>query len=113
MPDNELPQIEDAAELISKPIVLPDDVIDGIVHRGGKIVFGGASKSFKTWLLTDLAVSVATGAEWLRIPDETRARALRQLRIPARLLCERIAAICDERQITLEAGLFDIWNLRG
>ena len=35
-PNNELPQIEDAADLISKPIVLPDDVIEGIVHRGGK-----------------------------------------------------------------------------
>jgi hypothetical protein len=46
-----LPPIEDAAELISEPIVLPDDVIKGVLHRGGKMVLGGASKTFKTWTL--------------------------------------------------------------
>jgi len=33
-----LPPIEDTAELISKPIVLPDDVIEGVLHRGAKML---------------------------------------------------------------------------
>ena len=113
-PDNELPQIEDAAELISKPIVLPDDVIEGIVHRGGKVVFGGASKSFKTWLLIDLAVSVATGAEWFNGYRTKQGRVLYlNFELPASFFAKRIATICDERQIKLLPGLLSVWNLRG
>jgi RecA-family ATPase len=59
------PTIEDAAEHLSKPIILPDHVIEGLLHRGAKMVFGGASKSNKTWSLLDLGVSVATGSDWL------------------------------------------------
>src|ERR1017187_8795199 len=60
-----LPAIEDGAELIAREIALPADVIEGLVHCGGKMVLGGASKSYKTWTLIDAAVSVVTGTEWL------------------------------------------------
>ena len=110
----ELPQIEDAAQLISKPIVLPDDVIDGVVHRGGKLVVGGASKSYKTWLLIDLAVSVASGAEWFNGYPTRQGRVLYvNFELPAPFFAKRIATVCDERQLRLEAGMFTVWNLRG
>ena len=73
---NKLPAIEDAAALISKPIVLPPDIIECLIHAGGKVAIGGASKSFKTWLLIDLAVSVATGAVWLNGYTTTKGRVL-------------------------------------
>ena len=63
--ESDLPPMEDAAELISKPIDLPPDVIEGVLHRGAKMVLGGGSKTFKTWTLVDLAISVATGTAWL------------------------------------------------
>jgi AAA domain-containing protein len=112
--EGELPPIEDAAELITKPIVLPPDVIEGIAHRGGKIVFGGASKSFKTWLLADLGISVATGSCWLGKFPTKRGRVLyMNFELPASFFAKRIATICDEHQITLEAGMLSLWNLRG
>lgn len=64
--ENTLPEIQDAATELAKPLVLPPDVIEGIVHLGGKMILGGASKTFKTWFLIDLAASVATGAEWFK-----------------------------------------------
>ena len=113
-PDKELPQIEDAAELISNPIALPDDVIEGIVHRGGKMVLGGASKSYKTWLLIDLAVSVATGAGWFNGYPTKKGRVLYvNFELSAPFFTKRIRTICDERQLTLEPGILSIWNLRG
>src|SRR5262249_37405548 len=54
------PLIEDAALRLSKPIVRPDDVINGVLRLGAKMVLGGASKAYKTWLLADTAISVAT-----------------------------------------------------
>lgn len=39
-------------------------LIDGILHRGTKMVLGGGSKSYKTWTLLNLAASVASGTPW-------------------------------------------------
>ena len=38
------------------------------MHKASKLILGGSSKSYKTWALTDLAVSVATGTPWLNLP---------------------------------------------
>ncbi len=46
-------------ELIEPPIL-----VAGLLHKGGTLLLGGSSKSFKSWSLIDLAVSVATGAAW-------------------------------------------------
>ena len=109
-----LPSIEDAAELVRQPIVTPDDVIVGVLHRGGKMVLGGASKSFKTWTLIDLAVSVATGAEWFSGYPTKRGRVLYiNLELPSGWFTKRIRTVCDERQLTLESGYLRVWNLRG
>ena len=69
-----LPPIEDVATLLSKPIILPEPVIENVAHRGEKLSIGGASKAFKTWILSDLAVSVATGTLWLGHFQTTRGR---------------------------------------
>jgi hypothetical protein len=109
-----LPAIEDAAKLLSEPVILPPDVIEGVVHRGAKLVLGGASKSFKTWLLIDLAVSVATGNAWFN-GYETRKGAVLylNLELPAPFFTKRLATVCDERQLSIEPGMLSIWNLRG
>jgi len=109
-----LPPIEDAAALIGKPIVLPPDVIEGVVHRGGKLVLGGASKSYKTWLLIDLAVSVATGSEWFNGYPTKKGRVLYvNFELSAPFFTKRIRTLCDERQLTIEDGMLSVWNLRG
>ena len=64
-PTSDLPELIDAAEFLAVPIDPPAELIDGILHKGSKLAFGGSSKSFKTWSLLDLAISVATGADWL------------------------------------------------
>lgn len=66
--------IEDAAAEIARPIDTPPDVIDGILHRGGKASIGGASKSRKTWALLDIGISVASGAPGFQDSPRTRAR---------------------------------------
>jgi len=111
---DKLPAIEDAAALISKPIVLPADIIEGLIHAGGKVAIGGASKSFKTWLLIDLAVSVATGAVWLNEYTTHKGRALYvNFELPDAFCAKRIQTVCDERQLRLEPGMLSVLNLRG
>jgi hypothetical protein len=111
---NDLPAIADAAELIAKPIDLPPDVIQGILHRAAKMVLGGGSKTFKTWTLVDLAVSVAAGTEWLAKFPTKRGRVLYlNLELQGAFFANRLRTICDERQIILEKGWLTVWPLRG
>lgn len=44
---------------------LPDELVGGVLHKGAKMVIGGGSKTGKTWLLIDLALSVSSGTPWL------------------------------------------------
>jgi hypothetical protein len=109
----ELPPIEDAATLIASEIVLPPDIIEGVAHRGGKIVLGGASKAFKTHTLVDMAVSVASGREWIGFQSKRGRVLFINFEIPSAFFIKRIAVICEAKGVTLEARYLDVWNLRG
>jgi hypothetical protein len=112
--ENALPPIQDAATLLAKPMVLPPDVIEGIVHLGGKMILGGASKTYKTWTLIDLAASVATGAVWFNgYPTKKGAVLFVNFELPEPFFWNRVRTVCDERQLTIEPGMLHVWNLRG
>ena len=110
----DLPPMEDAAELNSEPINLPLDAIEGVLHRGAKMVLGGGSKNFKTWTLIDLAISVATGTEWLgEIPHKAGTRSVYKSGIASAFFAKRLRDVCEKEQFTLERGYLTVWNLRG
>jgi hypothetical protein len=109
-----LPAIEDATELISKPNVLPAPVIEGVAHRGEKIAIGGPSKAFKTWILSDLAVSVATAGRWLNHFQCTRGKVLHlNFELMSPYFADRLRALTSENLSTLEKDYLHVWNLRG
>jgi AAA domain/CHC2 zinc finger len=111
---SDLPAIEDAAGLISMPIILPATVIEGIAHRGEKVSVGGASKAFKTWILSDLAISVATGGLWLGHFPTTRGKVLHiNFELLPAYFTQRLRTLADENQVTLEKDYLQVWNLRG
>src|SRR5262249_8075691 len=59
---NALPEIDNAEDLLADDdITVPDEVVRGVLHKSCKAILGGASKARKTWILLDLAVSVAAG----------------------------------------------------
>ena len=104
---------KDAATEIEKPLVEPPDVIKGVLHKGGKASLVGASKTYKTWLLSDLAISVATGSTWLNFETEKCPVLYVNCELPEVFFNKRIRKICDERQLTIEAGMLNVLHLRG
>ena len=109
-----LPDIECAADCLSQPIVLPPEVVHGVFHRGAKAVIGGGSKSYKTWVLSDLALSVATGREWLGFPT-TQGRVLYlNLELARPYFNQRLQQIGEAKEIsTCESNDLSLWHLRG
>lgn len=108
-----LPKFESAAEMLKTPMIFPKEIVRGVLHQASKLALGGASKSYKTYLLIDLALAVATGQEWLGF-ETTPCRVLYvNLEIQRPFFTRRLAKICAKRNIRLKPDALDIWNLRG
>lgn len=108
-----LPQIVDSATFIHEVLPKPPALIKGLVHQGTKVIVGGGSKSFKTWIQFDCAICVAYGLPWLGF-ETTPGRVLFvNFEIQPVFFQDRLKAVCEARGLTLEPGRLDIWNLRG
>ena len=108
-----LPELVDAASFVAEPIQAPAELVSGILHKGSKLAFGGSSKSFKTWSLLDLAVSVATGSNWLGHSTRQGKVLFVNFEIQPYTWQKRITAIAAAKGIELQAGQVKLWNLRG
>ena len=85
----------------------------GLLRRGHKLLMCGPSKANKSWGFINLALSVATGTEWLGYPC-TRGRVLyANLEVDAHSFEHRIDKVWQARRLDAYAGNLDIINLRG
>lgn len=112
-PANDLPDLIDAAAFIAETIEPPAELIEGILHKGSKLAFGGSSKSFKTWTLLDVAISVASGADWLGFPTVQGKVLFLNFEIQPHAWQRRIVAVAKAKGIELKSGQVILWNLRG
>ena len=63
--DDDLPEIHSARDMFDNPTPEPPAIIADILRKGAKMICTGDSKSGKTCLLTNLAICIAEGWEWL------------------------------------------------
>ncbi len=111
--EDDLPEIVDSGRLVSSPPPKPAELVCGLLHRGSKLVLGGGSKSYKTWALTDLGLSVSHGEPWLGFKT-TKGRCLYlNLELQPWAFSERISSVAKAKNIEVADGLFEVWNLRG
>jgi hypothetical protein len=108
-----LPPIEDASDFLAQPIAQPPELVWGILHQGSKGVLGGGSKTFKTWTLLDLAVSVAAGEPWLSFKTTKGKVLFLNFEIAPAFFQRRIQAVADAKGIALAPHALEVWNLRG
>jgi hypothetical protein len=107
-----LPKIQSWNEFVAEDITEPTALVDGVLDVGAKMVLGGGSKSFKTWVMLMLALAVALGVEWMGFPC-TKGRVLYiNLEIRPFYLRKRLRCILVARGLPGPEFL-DVWNLRG
>ena len=63
--DDGLPRIISVTEFLGNASKLPEEVIEGVVRQGHKMMISGASKSGKSLLLIKLAINLSEGTKWL------------------------------------------------
>ena len=66
--DNTVPVPEHGDDLLADTIPPPRPIVEGLLHEG-MLLFGGKSKRGNSWLMLDLALTVATGGRvWQHFP---------------------------------------------
>ena len=109
----DLPPILDAADFLAETITMPAELVYGLLHQGSKLVLGGGSKTFKTWTLLDLAVSIAAGEPWLSLKTAKGKVLYVNFELPSFSFQQRLQIVAKEKGITIKPGMVDLWNLRG
>lgn len=110
--NGQLPSMISAADLCSNPPSAPPEIIAGVLHRGSKMVLGGGSKSFKTWLLLDLAYRAAHGAPWFGFDTASGPILYLNFELPAFAIQSRLRELGTAIDLPIPAAL-QLWNLRG
>lgn len=108
-----LPPIRDALDLLESVLDEPKELVSNILHQGTKLALGGGSKSFKTWILLDLAIAVSTGKPWLGFETQQSKVLYLNMEIKEVFFQKRIMRICKERETRLQRGQLDAWTLQG
>lgn len=108
-----LPKPIDVLTLLDADLPKPPELVHGVLHRGSKMVIGGGSKSFKTWTLIDLAVSVAAGVPWWGF-NTTQGRVLyMNFEIQDVFFRDRVFEVMEAKDCGADAGQLMYWGLRG
>jgi hypothetical protein len=111
--DRPFPPLCDAALALSSPLIFPPVLLDGLLHRGSKLLLGGGSKSFKTWSLIDLSLSVSAGINWWGFPSVQGRVLYLNFELQDAFFFDRLRGVAEARAITIAPGTFSVWNLRG
>ncbi len=112
-PTLQLPPIDLATHLLANTnLLVPSEIVHGLLHRGTKGVLASSSKAGKTWVLLDLAASIATGTRFLKWPT-TQGRVLFvNFEIQRSFIKERLRIIQERKKLTGLDNL-EVWTLRG
>ena len=111
---DEMPSMAPLSDFAANPPVLPEELIQGVLRRGHKMLISGSSKAGKSFLLMELCISIAEGSKWLGFPCRQGKVLYVNLEIDPASCIHRFLKIYDALGIQpthMENIL--IWNLRG
>lgn len=110
--DDALPDFRDASELCDTAMPDPPELVHAVLHKETKFSIGGGSKTCKTWVLLDLALSISHGVKWLDFEVNQGPVLFVNLEIKEPFFRKRIIKVAESKGMTLESGKLDVWTLR-
>ena len=112
--EDSLPALVNLDEASRNPPKLPDELIQGILRCGHKMLISGSSKAGKSFLLMELCIAMAEGRKWLGFPCKQGKVLYVNLEIDPAGCIDRFAKIYEAMGIEPKhRNNIVIWNLRG
>ena len=112
--NDELPSLTNLADELKSPPKLPEELIEGVLRCGHKMLISGSSKAGKSFLLMELAVALSGGATWLGFKCKKSKVLYVNLEIDPASCINRFSEIYKALKIPPKNSKdISIWNLRG
>lgn len=112
--NDELPSLTNLADELKSPPKLPEELIEGVLRCGHKMLISGSSKAGKSFLLMELAVALSEGATWLGFKCKKSKVLYVNLEIDPASCIDRFSEIYKALKIPPKNSKdISIWNLRG
>lgn len=112
--NDNLPDIENAAEFWDDMPPLAPCLIDGVLRQGHKMLIAGPSKAGKSFALIELCIAIASGTSWLGFNCTQGTVMYVNLELDDASCKHRIKDVCTAMGVSPQCMKnFDIWNLRG
>lgn len=111
---DDLPADTTLGDVWDNPPPLKEELIPGILRVGHKMLISGPSKAGKSFLLMNLAISMAEGVEWLGMKCKQGKVCYVNLELDEASCIHRFKEIYLRRKLDPNhVRDIDIWNLRG
>lgn len=112
--NDELPDMESLSIYKDNPPVLPEELIQGILRRGHKMLISGSSKAGKSFLLMELCIAIAEGTKWLGFSCRQGRVLYVNLEIDPASCIDRFLKIYEALGLPMDhTDSIVLWNLRG
>ncbi|NLL97387.1 MAG: AAA family ATPase, partial [Clostridiaceae bacterium] len=111
---DELPSFTCLADVYYSPPKVPDELIQGVLRCGHKMLISGSSKAGKSFLLMELAIALSEGVDWLDFFCKKSRVLYVNLEIDAASCINRFVEIYKALKFTpRHVDDIVLWNLRG
>lgn len=112
--NDELPSLTNLADELKSPPKLPDELIEGVLRCGHKMLISGSSKAGKSFLLMELAIALSEGSSWLGFKCKKSKVLYVNLEIDSASCINRFSEIYKALKVTPKHSAdISVWNLRG
>lgn len=111
---DDLPPLVSLSDYKDNPPVLPEELIEGILRRGHKMLISGSSKAGKSFLLMELCIAIAEGTKWLGFQCRKGRVLYVNLEIDPASAINRFLKIYEALHLPMNhSDDIEVWNLRG
>lgn len=108
-----LPPIVSFCTYAKKEIPLPEELISSILRVGHKCLITGPAKSYKSFMLMNLAACLSEGLPWLGFQTKRSTVLYLNLEIDGSSFAKRFQDIYKAKGLRTLSNNLKIWNLRG
>lgn len=107
------PQPVDSLHFESEIIAKPNPLVANLLDVGSRMIFGGGSKTYKTWALGDMAISISSGVPWWGFQTYQARCMYVNFELKRFYMQKRLRAIRQGKGASSSIDQLKIWNLRG
>jgi AAA domain-containing protein len=111
--ESPLPFPVEYTDFLARIIPKPRIIIHNLLDAASRLILGGGSKTYKTWLMSDMALSIVAGSAWLGFETQSYPVLYANFELKEYYAQQRFEAIRRAKALRIPKDRFFLWNLRG